>query len=349
MAYSGGRAQDINRPVNTAYLLADPNSLFNGNAKTTNVLRTVYPGMGSIQKWFDEKDGFTVNNNILRYQSMQVNVQRRLNAGLQMGLADTLAKGEGWNGYSPEILEADPSGALNRLKYWGPTANNRVHNLVVNYSYVIPNALPTTPIAKWILGDWQVAGVTKFLSGAATQPTCTSNNTGIANTNPTLTPGWTGTGVCAGAANRTWGCVFTGEPVFDVTRDSNLAEEDQRHFNPRAFAMPQPLSATVGNFGDVPLGILRDPSFWNWDLTLARRFPVRPFGADTRARVQLQLYNVFNTPQFITLNRTLTFQDDPKVPGLDNLLLTSTQHGQYTASNRPGSSASRFAWISSLR
>jgi hypothetical protein len=326
-AYSGGRAQDINRPVNNLYALASPNALFNGNAVNTNLLRTVYPGMGSIQQWFDEKDGFTVNNNLLRYHSMQVNVQRRLNRGLQMGLAYTLAKGEGWNGYSPEILEADPTGELNRLKYWGPTANNRVHNLVINYSYIIPDTLRTTPVANWIVRDWQIAGVTKFMTGAATQPTCTSNNTGIANTNPTLTPGWSGTG----GTNTTWACMFTGESVFDVTRDPNLAEEDQLHFNPRAFAMPQPLSATVGNFGNVPLGILRHPSFWNWDVTLSRSFSASALGTNARARVQLQLYNVFNTVQFTNLNTTLTFQDDPNVPGVDNLLLTSTQHGRYTA------------------
>jgi hypothetical protein len=119
--------------------------------------------------------------------------------------------------------------------------------------------------------------------------------------------------------------------VFDVPRDPNLAEEDQLHFNPRAFAMPQPLSATVGNFGNVPQGILRHPSFWNWDVTLSRRFPATFLGSNANARVQLQLYNVFNTAQFTTLNTALTFQDDPSVPGLDNLLLTSTQHGRYVA------------------
>ena len=97
----------------------------------------------------------------------------------------------------------------------------------------------------------------------------------------------------------------------------------------------RPDSLAVGNFGNVPLGILRNPGFWNWDLTLQRRFPIAGFGKEAQARVQLQLYNIFNTPQFTTLNTGLTFQDDPNVPGLDNLLLTSTNHGRYTASNPP--------------
>jgi hypothetical protein len=79
--------------------------------------------------------------------------------------------------------------------------------------------------------------------------------------------------------------VYTGAPLYDVTRDPKLAEEDQLHFNPGAFTMAQPLSATVGNFGNVPNGILRQPSFWNWDVTLSRRFPVPPMGRDAQVRV----------------------------------------------------------------
>jgi hypothetical protein len=319
--YTGGRTEDINRPKNNVYLLADPSRMFNGNGLDTNFLRTAYPGLGSINKWLDAKDGYTVNNNTLRYNAMQLNVQRRLNRGLQMGMAYTLAKGLGWTGYNPDYLEADPTGELNKLRLWGPTANDRTHNLVINYSYAVPSPTPNVALLDAILGDWMVSGVTKYLSGAATQPTCSTNNTGIANTNPTLTPG------------ATAACVYTGEGVFDVTRDPNLPEEDQLHFNPRAFTMAQPLSATVGNFGNVPLGILRHPGYWNWDLTLQRRFPIPALGSQAQARLQLQLYNIFNTAQFTNLNTTLQFQDDPTVPGLDNLLLTSTNHGRYTLNN----------------
>ena len=321
--YTGGRTDDINRPVNNLYLLADPSRMFNNTALDTNLLRTKYPGMGSIQKWIDAKSGSTVNNKTLQYNAMQLNVQRRLNRGLQMGLAYTLASGLGWTGYSQDILEADPSGALNTLRFWGPTSNNRTHNLVLNYSYMVPGALSHVPVVKWVLADWQVSGVTKFLSGQATQPSCSSNTAGLAFTSPTLTPG-------AGAA-----CVYTGEPVFGVTHDPTLAEEDQLHFNPKAFAPAVALSATQGNFGNVPLGILRQPSFWNWDLTVARRFPMKSLGRGAEAKLQLQLYNIFNMAEFTTMNTTLTFADDPNVPGVDTLLLTSTNHGRYTVANPP--------------
>ena len=102
--------------------------------------------------------------------------------------------------------------------------------------------------------------------------------------------------------------------------------------------MPAPLSATVGNFGNVPLGIMRNPGWWNWDLTLARRFPVHKLGRDAQARIQLQLYNVLNLVQFTTVNTALGFQDDPSVPGVDNLLLTTVNPFRYTAASSRGSS-----------
>ena len=150
--YAGGRTEDINRPVNNLYLLADPSRMFNGNALDTNLLRTNYPGMGSINQWIDAKDGDTVNNNTLRYNAMQVNVQRRLNRGLQMGLAYTLAKGEGWTGYNPDFLEADPDGRAEPAASLGADGQQ-------------PDAQPgdqlqlhdperrrrTSPVLKWIL------------------------------------------------------------------------------------------------------------------------------------------------------------------------------------------------------
>ena len=128
-------------------------------------------------------------------------------------------------------------------------------------------------------------------------------------------------------------CVFTGEPIFEVTRDPNLPEEDQLHFNPRAFAMAQPLSATVGNFGNVPNGILRQPGWWNWDLTLARRFPVPHSADDAQARAPAAALQHLQHGAVHPMNTDLQFQDDPNVPGLDNLLLTSTDHGRYTTTN----------------
>jgi hypothetical protein len=89
----------------------------------------------------------------------------------------------------------------------------------------------------------------------------------------------------------------------------------------------------VGSFGNVPIGTLRQPSYWNWDLTLARRFPFPQISRNMYARVQLQLYNIFNAAEFTSMNTGLQFADDPNVPGVDSLLLTTTNAGRYNANN----------------
>ena len=101
--YTGGRTDDINRPVNNLYLLADPSRMFNGNALDTNFLRTDYPGMGSIKQWMDAKDGYTVNNNTLRYNAMQLNVQRRLNRGPADGAGLHAGEGRGLDRLQPGL------------------------------------------------------------------------------------------------------------------------------------------------------------------------------------------------------------------------------------------------------
>ncbi len=82
---------------------------------------------------------------------MQMSVQRRLTKGLQMGMAYTLSKSEGMQGWDFMTEELGGKQGL-RDRYYGPPAGNpngvqdgrqdRRHVVVVNYSYMIPNPTP---------------------------------------------------------------------------------------------------------------------------------------------------------------------------------------------------------------
>jgi outer membrane receptor protein involved in Fe transport len=110
-------------------------------------------------------------------------------------------------------------------------------------------------------------------------------------------------------------------------------------YNLAAFAMAQPLSATVGNFGTTPIGILRNPSWSNWDLTLAKRIPLK-IGKNGQVRLQFQAYNLFNQVQFTSIattpgtagtGNTITMQ----FTGANNSVLNSTTAGRYTQTTPP--------------
>ena len=105
-------------------------------------------------------------------------------------------------------------------------------------------------------------------------------------------------------------CELTGEPINAGQRvDPDPSNPDiltAQWFNLGAFALASPLTPTVGNFGNTPFGVLRNPAISTWDITLARRFPL-PIGQHGSARIQLQAYNIFNQVQFTTLNAALQF------------------------------------------
>jgi len=269
--------------------------------------------MGSVNQYFPD-----LYTRSVQYNAMQLQVNRRLSQGLQMGMAYTLAKGEGYQGYDPYTDQVGGAEAI-RARYWGPTADDRRHNLRVNYSYDIPS-FTEMPVVKQLLKDWQVSGVTSLLSGQAVTPSCTSNNPGIQNSDPSLSGLGTGTNV------TNVRCELTGEPLFVAyTGDPSVPEADRPHFNLAAFRMPQP-NGNIGNFGNTPVGILRHPTWHSWDITLSRRFPITLAGRrNSGIKFQLQAYNVFNEVQFTNLNAAFTFT------GTNNSVINSANTGKYTA------------------
>ena len=117
---------------------------------------------------------------------------------------------------------------------------------------------------------------------------------------------------------------FTLTPE-QIAANKNLPFADQVHFNVAAFAMAQPLSPGVGNFGNTPVGILRHPTWHEWDITLARRFPVAFMGRkNSGLKLQFQAYNVFNEVQFTNMNAAYTFT------GPNNSQNSNANTGKYT-------------------
>jgi hypothetical protein len=252
-------------------------------------------------------------------------VQRRLSHGLQTGFAYTYASGLGYcaqgcnatnPGYDPYTDEIGGAAAI-KARYWGPTAENRKHNMIVNYSYDIPSFTDNAFIKPFVR-DWQISGVTRLLSGAPITPTCSSNNPGVQNSNPSLTDSITSR------------CQLVGDPFTltpeQIAANKNLPFADQVHFNVAAFAMAQP-NGSVGNFGNTPVGILRQPTWHEWDITLARRFPVNLMGRkNSGVKLQFQAFNVFNEVQFTNMNASFTFT------GPNNSQNSNANTGKYVAS-----------------
>jgi hypothetical protein len=323
-AYESGRTVDINRlPL---YVYANPANLINNTPLTPNSLRPLYspyPGMGSVTQFVPK-----LYNHVLQYNALQLNVQRRLSKGLQAGMAYTLAKGEGYSatgtGYDPYTDQIGGEAAIHQ-RYWGPTAEDRRHHVSVTYSYDVPT-FTNVAVLKQIVQDWQVSGIFTLLSGAAVTPTCQSNTAGVNNSNPSLTD----TFYTGNVGSATYRCDLVGDPYTltpaQIEANKSLPYPDQVHFNVDAFVMPH-ANGNIGSFGNSPVGLLRNPTWHQWDLTLSRRFPVNVMGRkNSGIKLQLQAYNLFNETQFTNLNATYTFT------GTNSQTNTNTNTGKYTQS-----------------
>jgi hypothetical protein len=212
------------------------------------------------------------------YNSLQVQVQRRMARGLRFGAAFTKGKALGVsNAYTGAV---SPYFTPRRRDY-GPLNFDRSHMLSINYTWDVPRlgARLRNPWIGAFTDRWIVSGVTSFVSGSPFTPTfSTSSGAEISGSSE--------------AARIT------------VIGDPKLSKGDKtffRNFDTAAFA-----TTPVGSFGNAGVGILRRPGTNNWDIALSRAFNIG-LGEGRPLLLRLESYNTFNHTQFDNLNIAARF------------------------------------------
>jgi hypothetical protein len=256
---------------------ADPT---NGGKPLPDIfLRTVYPGLNTINL-----HNFVGHTN---YNAFQATMQRRFSHGLAWGLAYTWSKALGTTTFTPGVPD-------NEAWNYGRLASDRRHNLAVNYSYELPNA--GKALHSKVLGaftdHWTLTGIFSVQSGAPFSPG--SPNVNGATIDYTGTPDVTGR------------VVVVGDPMANVPAGS--------YFNPSAFAVPATGSTiktpALGNLGGGA-GVLSYPHITNLDATMTKFIPV--LGERRGIKLQVQAYNVLNSPQFNSVNTAITWDANGNV------------------------------------
>ena len=206
------------------------------------------------------------------YNSLQSAFNRRFTKRLQFGLSYTFSRALG----SSSVSAYFPTRQWN----YGLQGNDRTHVFVANYMYEVPKLgakLGLRPLS-WILDNWHISGITSFLVGAPFTP-------GFSTTD-----GQDITGSAEGAR-----IVVVADPRLDKGQRSFY-----RNFNTDAFARPP-----KGSFGNAGIGILRGPGVNNWDLAVAKRFPIRSEARYFQFRSEF--FNAWNHTQFSGLDATARF------------------------------------------
>ncbi len=267
----------------------------------TDLLRGV-PGWGSIN--------IASFDNSSNYHSMQVQVNRRMSRNFQIGGNYTWSKtltyaiGSGRGG--GDVILALPA----RYQY-GLGGGDRPHNVNLNFVYNVPEPSVSNPVVRHTLGGWQISGYAAFVSGAPQAVGFSQYISGTRGARVDFAAAVIGGGFFSGSGAQVRPDLV-GDPVLDPTF------RRQAKVNVDAFAPPSIASNGLGN---APRTQVRGPGTNNWDISIAKTFPL---GAETRQlEFRWEMFNAFNHTQFSGGNFNAQYDSS------GNLLNSYLQGGEF--------------------
>jgi hypothetical protein len=307
VAYVGTRGLNLFRVVgiNQARLASPEHPITNevtGQVIMTNtpanaLLRAPFQGLST-----NAPSGLNQTSAQSSYNSLQLSVTKRLARGLQFLSSYTYAKsidntssGSG-SGVANEVASIAGNQLDDRANR-GVSNFDRTHRFVLSYLWDLPR--PTfaarSTVGRWLLSNWQVAGIIVAMSGLPIDIVDTGAGSlyGLSGgNNPLARPNW------APGATR-------------ATAMSNIPSG--YFFNPFAFARPivvagqiipssngtATASATGTDFGNVGRNVLRGPGQTNVDFSIIKRFPINE---SKNIEFRAEFFNLFNQVNFANPN-----------------------------------------------
>ena len=205
--------------------------------------------------------------NASSYNGLSGKLEKRFSSGLQFLATYTFSKSLDYGGSAASGggSVGGPQTITNIKAGRGPSGFDVRHRFVANYLYELPfgkgkNWISTGPLT-WIVGGWNLAGITTLSTG---RPFSVSLASGVNNGAPSW-PNRIGSGKLDNPDRAKW---------FDAS----------------AFVAPAP-----NTYGNVGRGILYAPGQVNWDMSFIKRMPIKERYAVT---FQLDTFNLTNTPFF---------------------------------------------------
>ncbi|PYQ71060.1 MAG: hypothetical protein DMG04_22495 [Acidobacteria bacterium] len=248
------------------------------------------PDPGYANVWFFENTGKA------DYNALQIQANRRFSEGLQFGAAYTFSRSRDFTSNSETGTGANMQVATYQdpaTWNYGLSSYDQPHVAVINYTWDLPKASArwNNAVARALLDNWQISGLTTFASGNPVNVTFTTTDAAdITGGGDTIryTQAPAGSGVP----------LLIGDPNLPSDQRSLLA-----WFNTSAFARP-----ARGNAGTSPKDVVRGPGINNSDITLFKNIPLA--SGQRRLQLRWEIYNVFNHTQFSTVDSAARF--DPQ-------------------------------------
>ena len=215
------------------------------------------------------------------YNSLQVTLTRRFNAGLQFTAAYTFGRSYDYYNGTPVNELASPVGDQSNWKLnYGRSDFNREQRLVVSGVYDLPKSKYESGFARALLNNWQIAGIAVFQSGLPFSVIDNPGNAVFSRAN--RNPAFTGQVQCSGAVS---GCLnnYFAQGAFVISRPRLDGTSVGVVTNP-TFDPSNPFGNTARNF-------LTGPGQKNVDFSLIKFIPINE---RFKGEVRVEFFNAFN-------------------------------------------------------
>ncbi len=204
------------------------------------------------------------------YNSMQVSVNKRFSSGLQFLTSYTWSHTfDEYSGAENGVSDVSvvPGNQVNFNNYASSDFDRR-HRFITSFVYDLPKFYKGESAAKWLLNDWEVAGIVTMQSGTPFSVLTNANVFTQARAN-----------------------FAAGMGPSDAVLEGAVTDRLGEYFETSAF-----VAATgVGNFGTTPRNLLRGPNQRNVDFSVVKFFPV---SEGKKFEFRTELFNVFNWTNF---------------------------------------------------
>jgi Carboxypeptidase regulatory-like domain/TonB dependent receptor len=245
------------------------------------------------------------------YNALQVSLKRRLARGFSMLASYTFSKTlddvSSFNitGSASQSVAGENDLAQNPFDVkseWGRSMFDARHRLVVSYQWNLPWFRHPDTWYGHILGNWQVNGITTFMSNTPFT-VYDSSNPSLQGSAPEISGFYSSRPNIVGNPNS-GACVANGASIPVRTAGC--------WFNIGAFA-----HAAIGTFGDVGRNTMDGPAFRQWDFSAIKTIPIHE---SMSLQFRGEIFNIFNNVNFALPN------NDINSPGFGQI--TAAQPGR---------------------
>jgi hypothetical protein len=248
---------------------------------STNSLKP-YPYNGSSQMTIWSHTGDSI------YHSLQTMFSNKFQNNSMLQIAYTWSKnlGDTTFGYvgTGTVFADNTNHRINR----GPVDFDRRHVLSATLIYNLPALTNKNAVLRHIAGGWESNTIVNYASGNAL--TIQGNN-GLGDV--------TGTGTSGS---------FTGRPLRDYSQPCHVSGDRLQWLNPKAFTWN---GYKLGGFGNSSPGACAGPPVDDVDFSIVKNWKMTE---RYKLQLRLEMFNVFNHPQFRFNGQNLGFNVSGLIP-----------------------------------